>query len=144
MRSAGPGGQHVNRTASAVRLTHLPTGVVVQCQDHRERLRNRVDAIRHLRLALALAIRGVGDPQWLAPYRSGRHLRAGANAQDYHLLVGCTLDALARCAGRLAEAAADVQLSTSQLVKLWCADKAVRTAANAIRQAHGHGPVQAR
>ncbi len=144
MRSGGPGGQHVNRTASAVRLTHLASGISVRCQDHRERLRNHVAAVRALRLALAVATRGISDAQWLEPYRSGRQVRAGANAQDFHLLVGCALDALDRCTGRLAEAAADLRLSTSQLVKLLTGDKSVHAAANALRAAHGHGPMQAR
>ncbi len=144
VRAGGPGGQHVNRTASAVRLVHLPTNTSVQCQDHRERLRNHLAALQALRIALALVVRGIGDPQWLVPYRSGRQIRAGAQARDYHLLVGCALDALERCHGRLAEAAGDLHISTSQLVKLLTADKAVHTAINAMRLAQGHGPLHPR
>ncbi|MBA3697648.1 MAG: peptide chain release factor-like protein [Planctomycetes bacterium] len=142
-RAGGPGGQHTNKTASAVRLTHVASGTVVQSQNERDRLRNQVDALHRLRLRLASTMRGVAEITWLEKHRRGRQLKLGANAQEYHLVVAVVLDALERHAGVLSATAEDLAVSSSQVAKLLTADKEVHVAANELRARHGQGAIHA-
>jgi hypothetical protein len=138
-RSHGPGGQHANKTESAVRLTHRASGVTAQCQDHRERTRNQAEALHRLRLRLALHERGASRPEWLAEQRRGTRLALGPGSDSYPLVVAVLLDALVAAAGALAQAASSTGLSSSQIAKVLTADKEVHQAANAVRAAHGLG-----
>ena len=63
MRSSGPGGQHVNKTSSAIRVVHLPTGVAVKCQEGKSQLQNKERAIELLRARLYEAEKAKRDAE---------------------------------------------------------------------------------
>ena len=69
-KSSGAGGQHINKTDSAIRMTHLPTGIVVTCQDERSQLKNREKAMMILKAKLYEYYQGQKDREYAANRKS--------------------------------------------------------------------------
>ena len=125
-RASGAGGQHINKTDSAVRITHIPTGIVVQCQSQRSQFQNRESAWNMLKARLyeielkkreaeAQGIRdSQGDNGWgyqirsyvLQPYKMVKDLRTEAETSDTKAVLDGDIDLFlsAALAGKVGEA----------------------------------------
>ena len=82
-RASGPGGQHVNKTSSAVRITHLPTGIVVQCQNEKSQHRNKDMALKVLKARLYELEKNKREEKKQALHQNQKEIAWGSQIRSY-------------------------------------------------------------
>jgi hypothetical protein len=147
-RASGPGGQKRNKTESAVRLRHRPTGISVIAEESHSQAENRARALRRLKKALALRVRRPIDLDDGPPLairaaldKRGR-LNVGQRDARYLPAAGALLDALSACGGSLSEAAARLGLTTGNVSSFLTADDELLAETNRMRAGFGLRPLR--
>jgi hypothetical protein len=143
-RASGPGGQKRNKTSSAVRLRHGPTGLIVIAEESRSQHENRARALRRLRQAIHLQIREPADgkPEAVtAALTPAGRLDVGRKDARFWPAAGAALDVLDAHAGRVAESAAALGITTANLIAFLRVDPKVWQRANELRKTHGQSPL---
>ncbi|WJX66768.1 hypothetical protein P8452_51290 [Trifolium repens] len=155
-KTSGPGGQHRNKRESAVRLKHLPTGIIAQASEDRSQHMNRASAIKRLRALIALKVR---KPVDLDAYSAPRELlqilppkssirgsdigsQIGPNNPKFAMGMQALLDLIFAVEGSVADAAKYLGLSTGAVSRLILSDDSLRKEVNELRASKGMKPLK--
>lgn len=138
-KASGPGGQHRNKTDSAVRISLLDRSVVALCADHRSQHRNRTEALRRLRAAIAIEIRLPLNPQerlkqWEESSKKWEESwKLGKKDRRYARFLAHLLDVLAFHEWAIGLSADRLGVSTGKLVRTLSRDPHAWNAVNQAR-----------
>nr|VDC61207.1 unnamed protein product [Brassica rapa] len=155
-RVSGPGGQHRNKRDSAVRLKHLPTGIVAQAVEDRSQHKNRASALNRLRTLLAVKVRNKVDIEAYSPppellqilppkstiRTSSSGSQIGPNNPKFVPGMQALLDVISASDGSIADSAKLLGLSTGGLSRLILSHDGLRMAVNSMRAAKGMKPLK--
>src|SRR5689334_559929 len=147
-RASGPGGQKRNKTSSAVRLRHPPSGLIVIAEESRSQHENKAKALRRLRRAFFLKLREeqpvdgwVAHPDF-SDARNGGRLDLGRKDARFWPAAGVVLDVLKAFGARVSEAAEALGVTTANLVAFLAVEPKVWEEANHLRAHFGHKPLR--
>ncbi len=148
-RGSGPGGQKRNKTSNAVRVAHIPSGVIATATESRSLAENHLNCLRRLKVKLAAEIREPVDPvqfevpDWFLSIRQSRKIQASHRHAYYSPAAGLMLDLLA-ITGNPAAVAVNLDITTTAVIKHLSGETAWWAAANHIRSQLALPPLQSR
>jgi RF-1 domain len=145
-RRRGPGGQHRNKTESAVVIRHIPTGIEGQAAERRSQFDNHRNAVKRLRMNLALGVRSASlaeaapTPLWQSRCHGSR-IGINPDHDDFPVLLAEVLDVLFSRHAHLSGTAEQLACTPSQIVKLLKKEPRAFLWLNEERRKHGLAPL---